>query len=40
LKTKKKTPENIRSGDFLLIFVRLISDLLIDNNIRNESQYY
>ncbi|BDW74225.1 hypothetical protein BFINE_00200 [Bacteroides finegoldii DSM 17565] len=38
--TEIKNPGNIRFRDFLLISVRLISDLLIDNNIRNESQYY
>ncbi|EEX45935.1 hypothetical protein BACFIN_06442 [Bacteroides finegoldii DSM 17565] len=38
--TEIKNPGTFVSGYFLLISVRLISDLLIDNNIRNESQYY
>lgn len=38
--TKNKNPGNIRSRDFLLISNKLISDLLINDNIRNESQYY
>ncbi len=35
----KKSREHSSPG-FFIDFVKLISDLLINNNIRNESQYY